>query len=81
MIALPDLLMFLTIGSRSVIIKGGLVSIEDTSMPKCIGRIREKATTLWPQLPSKTEAWLRTLSLTGKSFNSTRMRKCLFVLP
>lgn len=74
--ALPDLLMFLTIGSRSVIIKGGLVSIVATSKPKCTKRNREKPTTLWSELPSKTEPCLRTLPLRGKSFNSTRMRNC-----
>lgn len=41
--ALPDLPMFLNIGSRSVIIKGGPVSIEATSMPKHSWRNREKA--------------------------------------
>lgn len=46
MMALPDLLMFLTIVSSSAIIKGGLVSIEATSMPKCVRRNNEMATAL-----------------------------------
>lgn len=34
MVALPDLLMFFTIGRSSVFIKGGLASIEAVSMTK-----------------------------------------------
>lgn len=54
MMVLPEIPMFLITVSSSVIIKGGLVFIEATSMFKCV-----KETVgwlqLWPQLPSKTE--------------------------
>lgn len=46
MMALPDLLMCLTMMSSSVSIKGGVVFIEATSTSKCVRRSKEMSTAL-----------------------------------
>lgn len=51
---LSELPMPPTIVSSSVIIKGGLLFTEATSMSKCV-RETVRWLQLWPQLPSKTE--------------------------